>query len=231
MTERLHVYICRSFPFQFLFLGANSHFSIPTFHAIVITNFIAGLLTNTCDCVFIGLKFWKIGSRKLYAVKESDLRDKKRSSVINISSSSDEELVPPLVKRRRTAEYVKLSNVSSELREVKDTLEKIFTVTNNMSIPIGLRSVLYDTFKCSICQSTPMVPPIIFAKCCKSILGCQSCVDTWYRGTEGQTRTCPRCRSDRAYVETCKLNGLDDFLTVVAPLLDGNPGDDDDLVD
>ena len=24
--------------------------------------------------------------------------------------------------------------------------------------------------------------------------------------------------SDRAYVETCKLNGLDDFLTVVAPL-------------
>ena len=64
------------------------------------------------------------------------MRDKKRSSVINISSSSDEELVTSLVKRRRTAEYVKLSNISSELREVKDTLEKILTVTNNMSIPI-----------------------------------------------------------------------------------------------
>ena len=114
---------------------------------------------------------------------------------------------------------------------MKDSLDKIFTVTNGMSVPIGLRHVLYDTFKCAICQSTPMIPPIIFAKCCKSILGCQSCVDTWYRGAEGQSRTCPRCRSDWAYVETCRLNGLDDFLTVIAPLLEAGPGDSDDLVD
>ena len=177
----------------------------------------------------VGLKFWKVGSRKLYAVKESDLKDKKRmSSVINISSSSsDEDMITPLVKRKHTAEIVKLSNISSDLRRVQNSVDKIFTLTAGMSVPIGLRSVLYDTFKCSICRSTPMIPPRIFAKCCKSILGCQQCVDTWYRGEQGQARTCPRCRSDRAYVETCKLNGLDDFLTAISPLLESTADDND----
>ena len=180
--------------------------------------------------IFIGLRFWKVGSRKLYAVKESELREKKRVSAAanESSSSSDESLITPLVKRKRTAEFVKLTNISCELKEVKDGLEKIFTLTSGMSIPVGLRSVLYDTFRCSICQATPMVPPIIFAKCCKYILGCQQCVDTWYRGEQGQSRTCPRCRSDRAYVETCRLNGLDDFLTAIAPLLESSNDTSDD---
>ena len=140
----------------------------------------------------------------------SELREKKRaSSAANeSSSSSDESLITPFVKRKRTAEYVKLTNISCELKEVKDGLEKIFTLTNGMSIPIGLRSVLYDTFRRSICRAMPMVPPIIFARCCKYTFGCQQCVDTWYRGEQGQAQTCPRCRSDRGYVETCRLNGL-----------------------
>ena len=157
-------------------------------------------------------------------MKESELREKKRmyAAVNEPSSSSDESLITPFVKRKCTAEYVKLTNISSELKEVKDSLEKIFTLTSGMSIPIALRNVLYDTFRCSICQATPMVPPIIFAKCCKCILGCQQCVDTWYRG---EARTCPRCRSDRAYVETCRPNGMDDFLTAITPLLEA-AGDD-----
>ena len=162
-------------------------------------------------------------------MKESELREKKRVSAVanDSSSSSDEGLITPFAKRKRTAEFVKL-NISCELKEVKDGLEKIFMLTNGMNIPIGLGNVLYDTFRCSICHATPMVPPIIFAKCCKHILGCQQCVDTWYRGEQGQARTCPRCRSDRAYVETCRLNGMDDFLTAITPLLEtGNDTSDD----
>ena len=45
------------------------------------------------------------------------------------------------IKRKRTAEFVKLSNISSEIKEVKDSLNKLFTVTNSMSVPIGLRSM------------------------------------------------------------------------------------------
>ena len=111
---------------------------------------------------------------------------------------------------------------------MKESVFKIFKLTNNMTIPLGLRRLFYDTFKCSICQSTPMIPPVIFAKCCKSVLGCQQCMDTWYRGEQGQTRTCPKCRSDRGYVETCKLNGLDDFLTGIESLLEGIPQDGED---
>ena len=158
------------------------------------------------------------------------MKDSKRRSVaniINISSDSDDELVTPLVRRKRSAEAAKLAVISNDVKQVKESVSKIFKLTTNMAIPLGLRQLLHDTFKCSICQSTPMVPPVIFAKCCKSVLGCQECMDTWYRGEQGQMRTCPKCRSDRAYVETCKLNGLDDFLTGIAPLLDGTPQDDD----
>lgn len=186
-----------------------------------------------CCYYCLGLKFWKVGSRKLYAVKESDLKESRKrlsANVISIpSSDSEEELPTPITRRKRTAEAAKLSIMSDDIREMKDTMSKVFRLTSSMSVPLGLRNLLYDTFKCSICQATPMTPPVIFAKCCKNILGCQQCVDTWYRGEQGQSRTCPRCRSDRAYVETCKVNGLDDFLTGIAPLLEGaNPEDDDE---
>ena len=69
-----------------------------------------------------------------------------------------------------------------------------------MSAPIGLRNILYDTFKGIICQVTPVVPPIIFAKCCKTILGCEHCLDTWYPGAKGQTHTSLKWKSNHAGV-------------------------------
>ena len=70
-----------------------------------------------------------------------------------------------------------------------------------------------------------MKPPIIFARCCKTILGCQVCVDTWYRGDEGQQRTCPNCRDTRAYVDTCKVNN---FLTGISPIMEVDSVHDDE---
>ena len=102
---------------------------------------------------------------------------------------------------------------------------EVFELTSVMQIPLGLRRLLYDTFRCSICRSTPMKAPITFARCCKTIIGCQVCVDTWYRGEEGQQRTRPNCREARAYVDTCKINGLDDFLRAIAPLLEDDSMD------
>ena len=74
----------------------------------------------------------------------------------------------------------------------------------------------------SLCNlpSYPMKPPPIFARCYKSILGCQSCVDSWYRGDDGQQRTCPKYREPGAYVKMTKVNGLDNFLISVARLFD-----------
>ena len=118
------------------------------------------------------------------------MKDSKRRStakdVFHVSSSdSDDDLVKPLIRSKLTAEAAKLAVMSTDIKEMKESVLKIFRLTNGMSIPLGLRQLLYDTFKCSICQSTPMVPPVIFAKCCKTVLGCQQCVNTWYRGRRG----------------------------------------------
>ncbi len=91
-----------------------------------------------------------------------------------------------------------------------------------MKIPPGLYRQLYDTFQCQICRNSP---PVIFARCCKRILGCQDCVDLWYRGEEGFGRKCPLCRDERVYAKTTTLKGLDDVLLSVAPLL-GEQGQD-----
>lgn len=113
------------------------------------------------------------------------------------------------------------ADVSNALLDVKDKLDKIFSLSRNMGVPIGLKSIIYDTFKCIICQNA-MEPPIIFAKCCKTIIGCQKCVGEWYRGN-GQTRYCLKCRSERAFVDTSRLVGLDEFLQAVNPLFDTPP--------
>lgn len=83
----------------------------------------------------------------------------------------------------------------------------------------GLYRQLKDTFQCHICRCTPIEPPVIFTRCCHRILGCQTCVDAWYGGEAGISRTCPMCRFERAYSETTTLRGLDDFLRAIQPLL------------
>ena len=150
------------------------------------------------------------------------------SSTINISSSDSESEVLPVIKRRRTSlDSFKLQHIQDDINVMKDELSKVFLRTSAMQVLIALRRLLFDTFQGSICRATPMKPPIIFARYCKTIFGCQLCVNTWYRNEEGQQRTCPNCREARAYVDT--FNGLDDFLTGISPLLEvDSPIDDED---
>ena len=103
---------------------------------------------------------------------------------------------------------------------MQDQLRRIFTIDRRMKIPVALQSLLMDSFKCHICQTAPICPPVIFARCCKSIIGCETCVDTWYCGEDGISRNCPRCRTERALPETMRLLGLDDFLKAIKPLVD-----------
>ena len=65
-------------------------------------------------------------------------------------------------------------------------LKSVVVLTPEISIPLGLKRIMMETFQCSISMSAPVVPPVIYARCCKHLLGCQSCVDTWYGGEEGK---------------------------------------------
>ena len=85
-------------------------------------------------------------------------------------------------------------------------------------LPLGLKRMLRDTFKCYICHSVPAKPPLIITKCCKNLLGCEACVNQWYSGSEAISKTCPICRAERGCNETMLLRGLTEFLENVGKL-------------
>ena len=58
-----------------------------------------------------------------------------------------------------------------------------------------------------------MSPPIIYSKCCKSLIGCENCVNLWYgTGPDGINKACPVCNTVRALADTSRICGLDQML-------------------
>ena len=174
----------------------------------------------------IGLSFWKVGSRKVYAVLESSIsskgKGKKSPRYISSDNNSDSDFEP--ARKKGMALRVnssKLNKISLDIENIKNDLESVFKLTKDTKIPISLTKILHDTFICHICRNAPMMPPIIFARCCKRIIGCQSCVDEWYTGASNSENpgNCPLCRSERAYADTTVLKGMDDFLKAINPML------------
>jgi hypothetical protein len=47
--------------------------------------------------------------------------------------------VTPLIRRKRSAEATKLVILSNDIKQVKDDVSKIFKLTTNMAIPLGLQ--------------------------------------------------------------------------------------------
>ena len=101
--------------------------------------------------------------------------------------------------------------ILSEVGGIKEALGEMMTLSADSSIPMGLKRILRETFKCRVCHNVPINPPVIVTKCCKTILGCESCINSWYSGEDALTKTCPSCRAARGYNETMLLRGLDDF--------------------
>ena len=116
-------------------------------------------------------------------------------------------------------QFIDAPLIMKDIRDMKKDLKSVLALTPESSIPLGLKHIMMETFQCSICMSSPVVPPVIYARCCKRLLGCQSCVDTWYGGDEGKMKKCPICRSERAYADTAMLKGFDDFYHAIVQIL------------
>ena len=116
---------------------------------------------------------------------------------------SDSEDEVPIKKR---------SHVLEKLDIIESKLSKIFEVKSHLPMPLGLSSLILDAFRC---KQSPMIPPAIFARCCKRIVGCKKCVDQWYKGEDGLVKKCPMCRGDREFADTSKVLGIDEFLVGV----------------
>ena len=173
----------------------------------------------------------------MYAIPEKDLRSKRAKQIVISESESDDDFQQPVRKRFASSPEGSTcsSKVLSEVKHIRKDLKSLFQISGHMKIPPGLHRHLYDTFQCHICRSSPITPPVIFARCCKRLLGCQTCVDGWYQGEEGMACSCPLCRSERAYADTTPIKGMDEFLRAIVPLLGsndntghGDPSDDDD---
>ena len=134
-----------------------------------------------------------MGSRKVFA----------------ISSVSDE---PPAKKSRHNPQG---EDLGDKLDSIDFKLSKILAVAPHQKLPLGLTTVLLNTFECSICKRSPLRRPPIFARCCKKIVGCSECINLLYKGESGMLKSCPLCRSDRAYADTCKINGMEELLVII----------------
>ena len=95
----------------------------------------------------------------MYAVSQKDIRDStpisswKHSLILD----SDEEDFEPRSKKERKEE--KLNMILSEVGGIKEALGEMMTLSANSSIPMGLKRILRETFKCHICHTVPINPP------------------------------------------------------------------------
>ena len=98
----------------------------------------------------------------------------------------------------------KVETLVSDVNIIKGQLELVFKVTKKSKIPLLLKQSMDATFLCKICRNV-MTPPIIFTKCCRSLLGCMGCVNEWYSGPDALTKNFPNCSTERGCVETVRI--------------------------
>jgi len=119
---------------------------------------------------------------------------------------------------RKKLDENRLGELIDDIASIKEILTEMMTLTAESKLPMGLKRMLQDTFKCHICYSVPAKPPLIITKCCRNMLGCEGCVNQWYFGPEAMTKTCPMCRVERGCNETMLLRGLTEFLEGIGKL-------------
>ena len=114
--------------------------------------------------------------------------------------------------------------MKEDIDTVKDAIQEILHLNSRAKLPIGLQRVLRDVFQCKICLSVPITPPVIMYKCCKTLIGCEGCINSWYSGPEALTKYYPSCCAERCYSKTMLLTGLDNILGEVGAVFQAEEG-------
>ena len=160
------------------------------------------LICTVCSLVYYfiitGLAFWKVPSRKLYAVKQTDLEPREQVD------GNDDELTPRGTKRFR-----------KEIKEGVHEIKEEFRTLQSLLLPNCLRDQMLALAKCCICQVI-IQPPVLMANCCNSIVGCEQCILQMH--ASGDSPACPLCRD--AEFPTTKLNGFNEFLSALCEYMD-----------
>jgi len=124
----------------------------------------------------------------------------------------------------------KVNDVREDIDTMKEAIKDFLHLNEKLKLRMGLQQLIRDAFECKVCLSIPINPPVIMSKCCKTVIGCERCVNAWYSGPEALTKTCPSCRAERGYSETMILRGLDSFLIEVRKVIQTEDEKDDELL-
>lgn len=84
---------------------------------------------------------------------------------IAIDSSTDEEEEDESDPRQKDRWGNLIENINAIENDIRDI--KTYAKDSKTDLSLRLQRDIQDTFKCSICHSTPLKPPVIIAKCCK----------------------------------------------------------------
>lgn len=179
------------------------------------------LYSSLYKILFLGLKFWRCPSRKVYAIPVIPSKRK-------LVDSSDDSDVGGSTSEKKFSKQLKelnmlkgaVTNVQEELSECHNILKEVVEISKPIPIPLPLMKLTKDAFKCSVCLSFPITPPVIATTCCETIIGCSKCINNWYSGDDGLDKSCPKCRGQRGYAHTFQLKGIDDFLVGIKKMLD-----------
>ena len=117
---------------------------------------------NNC-CPYAGLRFWKTGSRKIFAVKEEDIHrlrargnGKRCPILLNLEDEdddSDEFLRPARKRKLSNATHEAITDASvimKDLAEIKKDLKSVLALTPESSKLLGLKRIMIETFQYSI---------------------------------------------------------------------------------
>ena len=141
-----------------------------------------------------------VGSKR-NATTESDESNRKKINIDMLLSIKEE--------------IENLSELKHTVADVQKNIKDLLLVNEKMTITVGLHRSLGD-----ICKNL-MKPPLIYSKCCKSVIGCEDCINKWYSGNEALTKVCPLCGSARGYNETAQIMGFNEFIADIKILLSG----------
>ena len=64
--------------------------------------------------------------------------------------------------------------ILDETVATREMMADLITLNGNSEPPMGLRRIIQDSVKCSICHSVPIKAPVIVGKCCKTCLAANS---------------------------------------------------------
>ena len=101
---------------------------------------------------------------------QKELHHSGKRSFCNIDISDDESDTASSMSistRNKKSKINKMvETIGDDVSVIRETVTDMMTLTANCNLPLGLKQIVRDTFKCYICHSVPVKPPIIVTKCC-----------------------------------------------------------------